>query len=70
MGVSEEHCEASAGREKAGALPLSATVCGRMPACGHTGAVGVPHRVRTTIQVNVMPLSRYRQSRCERSTPA
>ena len=45
MGASAEPREASARRWKAVALPASAVLCGLMPACGRTGAVGGPHRV-------------------------
>ncbi len=45
MGASEAPREASVRRWKAVALPPAAVLCGLIPACGRTGAVGVPPRV-------------------------
>src|SRR5438128_485302 len=45
MGASAEPREASARRWKTGALPAAAVVCGLIPACRHTGTVGVISRV-------------------------
>ena len=70
MGASEEPRDASAGRWKAVALPSSAALCGLMAGGGRTGAVGVHTVSHHERQGNVLPLSRYRQSRWGRSTDA
>src|SRR5207245_10724365 len=45
MGAAEEHRDASVGRWKVVTLRAPAALCGRIPDCGRTGAVGGPHRV-------------------------
>jgi len=45
MGASKAHRAASAGRWQAVVFPLAAALHCLMAGCGHTGAVGVPHRV-------------------------
>src|SRR5437879_1434766 len=45
MGAAEEHRDASVGRWKVVTLRAPAALCGLIPACGRTGAVGGPHRV-------------------------